>query len=124
MRILVVDDHEAFGEALEHLIAATPNFVMVGRVSSGEEAVEAMERLSPQFILMDVVMPGMGGIAAARTIMSRHPEVGILLISLEDPAGYLDPEDRSDRLACRRKQALSAHELAVVWDGLNTCRDA
>jgi DNA-binding NarL/FixJ family response regulator len=64
---------------------------------------------------MDVIMPGIGGIEAARTMVEQDPEVAILLISVEDPAGYLDERDRSDRIACLRKQALSTDELSLVW---------
>lgn len=119
VRILAVDDHPAVREALRDLIAATPEFVLVGLASSGEEALRDVARLSPQLVVMDVVMPGIGGIEAARTIVSNYPGVSILLISVDDPSGYLEEEERSDRIACLRKQALSTDELSVVWGILN-----
>ena len=119
VRVLAVDDHQAFREALEDLVAAAPDFVLVGQASSGEDAVRDVERLSPQLVVMDVRMPGMGGIAAARMIRRRFPEVAILLISVDDPAHHLKPEDRSGRIACLEKRALSANELSFAWGTLS-----
>jgi two-component system, NarL family, nitrate/nitrite response regulator NarL len=116
---LAVDDHPGFLEALEDLIAASPDFVLVGEALSGEDAVRDAERLSPQLILMDVVMPGMGGIAAARAILSHSSDVGILLISVEDPVGYLGDEDLGRGVACLRKQDLSPSELKHAWELLH-----
>ena len=122
VRVLAVDDHQAFREALEDLVAAAPDFVLVGQASSGEEAVRDVERLAPQFVVMDVAMPGMGGIAAARMILRRFPEVVILLISVDDPTPRLSPEDRSERIACLDKRALSANELSFAWGTLSNRR--
>jgi two-component system, NarL family, nitrate/nitrite response regulator NarL len=119
VRILAVDDHPAVREALRDLVLAAPDFVLVGLACSGEEALRDVARLSPQLVVMDVLMPGIGGIEAARTMVSRDPGVAVLLISVDDPSGYLDEQDRSYRIACLRKQALSTHELSLVWDVLN-----
>jgi DNA-binding NarL/FixJ family response regulator len=114
--ILAVDDYSPFREALEDLIAAAPGFVLVGEASSGEEAVLAVERLSPQLVLMDVVMPGMGGIAAARAIMSEHPSIVVMLMSVDDPSLYPGASELGDAVACARKQDLRPHELRRVWE--------
>jgi len=66
--VLVVDDHHAFRQVLRDLIAAAPGFVLVGQASSSEEAIRLAECLRPKFVFMDVVMPGMGEIAAAHAI--------------------------------------------------------
>jgi DNA-binding NarL/FixJ family response regulator len=116
VRILAVDDHKAFLEALRDLIAAMPGFVLVGQASSGEEAVRAVEELSPQLVVMDVVMPGMGGIAAARLILTRFPSVVVVLISVDDPALYPGASDLGSAVACERKQDLRPSELRRVWE--------
>ena len=119
VRILAVDDHPVVRAALRDLIVATPHFVLVGLACSGEEALRDLARLSPQLVVMDVIMPGIGGIEAARMMVSTDPEVAILLISVEDPSAYLDECDRCDRIACLRKQALSTDELSLVWNALS-----
>src|SRR5262249_51831070 len=75
VRTLVVDDQEAFRDALRHLIGAAPGFTLVGEACSGEDAIVAVEDLAPSLVLMDVRMPGIGGIQAARSIAERHPEL-------------------------------------------------
>lgn len=117
--ILAVDDHLAVREALRDLIAAAPEFVLVGLAASGEEALRDVARLSPQLVVMDVVMPGIGGIQAARTMVRTYPGLAILLISVDDPSPYLHEEDRSARIACLRKQALSTSELSLAWGVLS-----
>jgi DNA-binding NarL/FixJ family response regulator len=116
VRVLAVDDHEPFREALRDLIAAAPGFDLVGQASSGEEALDAVERLSPQVVLMDVVMPGMGGIAAARTIVSEHPDVVVMLISVDDPALHPGVTALGATVACARKQDLRPSQLRQVWE--------
>lgn len=119
VRILAVDDHPVVREALRDLISAAPDFELVGLAASGEEALRDVARLAPQLVVMDVVMPGIGGIEAARKMVSTYPGVAVLLISVDDPSGYLDEKDRSPRIACLRKQALSTNELSLVWEVLN-----
>lgn len=115
IRVLAVDDHKAFREALRDLVAAMPGFVLVGQASSGEEAARVAERLSPQLVLMDVAMPGMGGVAAARAILRRHPDTVVLLISIDDPAGHLEGEDLGRAVICARKQDLRPRWLMRAW---------
>jgi CheY-like chemotaxis protein len=116
VRILAVDDHRAFREALRDLIAAAPGFVLVGQASSGEEALRVVESLSPELVFMDVVMPGMGGIAATRAILSRRPEVVVVLISVDDPALYPGASALGDGVLCVRKQDLRPQQLRQLWD--------
>ena len=118
MRVLIVDDHQAFREALRDLVAAAPGFGLVGHASSGEEALREFTRLSPELVLMDVVMPGMGGIAAARAIVRSHADVAILLLSVDDPTGQLGGEPLGEGVAFLRKQRLSPDELRRIWERL------
>lgn len=114
--ILAVDDHSPFREALRDLIEAAPGFVLVGQASSGEDAVLAVERLSPQLVLMDVVMPGMGGIAAARAIVTNYPGVVVILMSVDDPAVYPGATELGAAVACARKQDFRPNQLRQIWE--------
>ena len=114
--VLVVDDQEPFREALRHVIACAGGFALVGEATSGEEATAAVAALSPQLVLMDMVMPGMGGIAAARLILARRPPPVVALISVDDPS--LDPRALAlgDRVVCVRKQDLLPARLTELWE--------
>jgi chemotaxis response regulator CheB len=116
VRVLAVDDHPRFREALGDLVASVPGFVLVGQASSGEEALLAVERLSPHVVLMDVVMPGIGGIAAARVIVSEHPDVAVMLISIDDPALNPATTELGKTVAFARKQDLCPSRLRQVWE--------
>jgi CheY-like chemotaxis protein len=113
---LTVDDHATFREVLRELVAAASGLVLVGEACSGEEAVRAVDRLSPRLVLMDIVMPGMGGIVATRTIVSRHPEVVVVLISVDEPALHPGATALGRTVALARKQDLRPGGLRQLWE--------
>jgi len=118
--VLIVDDHEVFRDALQELIAAAPGFVLVGEACSGEESLRAIELLSPQLVLMDVTMPGMGGIAATRAILNRYPDIVVVLISVDDPSLHPGAGDLEGAVTCARKQDLRPNQLSQVWETLHS----
>lgn len=117
VRILVVDDQETFREAMGDLVAATPGFTLAGEAPSGEDGIAAVDALSPQLVLMDVRMPGMGGLEATRTLAALHPEVVVVLISVHGPEEL--PQDMVDgcgAAAFARKQTLRPRLLVELWE--------
>jgi len=80
--VLVVDDQEVFRGVLRDLVIATPGLELVGEAASGEAALEAVDALSPQMVIMDKRMPGMGGIEASRLVTARDPDLVVLLFSV------------------------------------------
>ncbi|MER2552232.1 MAG: response regulator transcription factor [Thauera sp.] len=86
IHILLVDDHPLFREGVAHSLAATDDFVVVGEAGSGEEALSLAAALQPDMVLLDVSMPGMGGIAAAGRLSAGLPGVRIMMLTVaEDP---------------------------------------
>jgi DNA-binding NarL/FixJ family response regulator len=114
--IFTVDDHEAFRDVLRDLIAAAPGFRLVGEACCGEEATRAVDQLSPQLVLMDVKMPGIGGTAAARHIVNRHPDVAVVLISLDDLSLHPEVVALGNAVAFARKQDLRPQKLTELWE--------
>lgn len=111
--VLVVDDQAPFRDVARDIVLATPGMELVGAAASGEEAIAAVEALSPRLVIMDKRMPGMGGIEAARTIGTRFPEVVVVLVSVEEPAaGALEA---SGAAAFLHKRELSPQVLARLW---------
>lgn len=90
VRVLIVDDQPTFHDGMRALLAAIDGYDCVGSASSGEDAVEQTERLRPDLVLMDVRMPGIGGIEAARQIAARGLPALVMLIT----AGDLPPDRR------------------------------
>src|SRR2546423_2727284 len=82
--VLIVDDHDYFRDVLRELVTATPGFAVAAEAASGEEALDATGALSPDLVLMDVRMPGLSGIDAARALIARFPDVLVLLVSAQE----------------------------------------
>lgn len=79
VRVLVVDDSSPFREATRALIQGTAGFEWIGDANCGEDGIELTARLEPDLVLMDVRMPGIGGIEAARRI-GRHTARSIVVL--------------------------------------------
>jgi pilus assembly protein CpaE len=117
--VLVVDDQAPFRAAMKAVLKRTAEFELVGEATNGSEAVALEQTLSPALILMDINMPEMNGIEATRTIVSRHPEVVVILCSTYD-AGDLPPEvATSGARAYLNKEHLGADALRRLWESRN-----
>src|SRR5512143_3879506 len=86
-RVLLVDDHNIVRLGLMTLINDQPNMEVVGEAGTAGEAVRAVERLRPDVVLMDIRMPGEGGIEAARAIATRFPQTKVVMLT-----SYADDE--------------------------------
>jgi DNA-binding NarL/FixJ family response regulator len=83
LRVLVADDSAVYRRAAADVVAATPGFLLVGAVSSGEEAVAMTLAGEIDIVLIDARMPGIGGIEAARLICAAQPETEVTLLTAE-----------------------------------------
>jgi len=81
IRVLVVDDDPNFIEAAKAMLAADQRLEVVGGAGNGEEAVAQAAALHPEVVAMDVVMPGLDGLEAARMIRRSQPECRVVLVS-------------------------------------------
>lgn len=84
IRILVVDDHPLFRHGLAGLLATIDDMVVVGEAEDGESAVAQAARLSPDVVLLDLGLPGMPGLEAARRITALQPAPAVLVITMAD----------------------------------------
>lgn len=101
IRVLVVDDHDLVRTGITRMLADIDGLQVVGEACTGEEALLKVRELKPDVVLMDVKMPGIGGLEATRKLMRSHPDIKVVAVTVceEDPfptrllqagaAGYL-----------------------------------
>ena len=89
IRVILADDHALVREGTRRLLEAESDVEVVAEAASGEEAVEAVQRLHPDIAIIDIAMPGIGGIQATREIKTSCPETAILILSAYDDEPYL-----------------------------------
>ncbi len=82
---MVVDDSAAFRSAVHDLADSTDCLELVAEAESGEQALDRYDGVSPDVVLMDVRMPGVGGIEATRQLIARHPSSRVILVSTDAP---------------------------------------
>ena len=111
IRVLVVDDSLPFREATRDLIEGTPGFEWIGDANCGEDGVEQAARLAPDLVLMDVRMPGIGGVEAARRISAGCEPSIVILITSTDIAIDLAGDAAAEILPKRRLNGASLRRL-------------
>ena len=114
--VLIVDDQAPFRTSARTVVGFTDGFEVVGEAETGEAAVEQVEALKPKLVLMDINMPGMGGIAATRKITTEHPDVRVVLLSTYD-ADDLPADARTCGAAGYvHKEQFGPDVLTTLWE--------
>ncbi|MFN3883642.1 MAG: response regulator [Rhodocyclaceae bacterium] len=113
IRILVADDHPLFREGAVASLTAGGDFAVVGQAGSGEEAVALADELQPDMVLLDISMPGLGGIEAARQIAARHPQMRIMMLTVSNDAENLLAALKAGAHGYVLK-GVAAHELRAI----------
>jgi len=105
MRVLIADEHVTFREFLKSFLSRIPEFQVAGEASDGLEAVELVARLKPDLVLMDIEMPRMDGLEAARQIKAHHNATTVFLLSAVADDAHRQAADRSGADAFLPKSA-------------------
>jgi len=89
IRILLADDHGIVRQGTRSLLEKEPDLQVVGEAEDGRSAVEMTQSLQPNVVVMDIAMPHLNGLDAAAQIGRRHPEVGVIILSMHEEEDYL-----------------------------------
>ena len=113
IRVLVVDDHPIVRDGVCSLLGLTPDIEVVGEAANGAEALEVVNKLMPDVVLMDTAMPIMGGLEATRRICKEFPTIRVLAFTQYDDKEYVFPVIESGACGFISKTAAIA-ELALA----------
>jgi len=118
VRVLIVDDQETYRRAMGAVVDATDGFVVVGSATTGEESLTAAAELRPDLVLMDINLPGIDGIEAAKRLSARPDGPVVVLLSTYDE----DQFELSDcgATAYVAKAAFGPDRLSEAWAGRAT----
>ena len=114
-RLLAVDDQSAFLALLRDVVRETDWLRVVGEAETGERAIELARQLQPDIVLIDVRMPGIGGIAAATQIKQSRPSTVVVLISATHPDELSEEGDQCGADAVLWKSELQPKVLDEIW---------
>ena len=87
--IVLADDHRIVRQGLRALLAAEENFKVIGEADDGREALELVRRLTPDVLVLDLMMPGLNGLEVARQLHRQTPKVAIVVLSMYDDEGFV-----------------------------------
>ena len=89
LRYYLVDDHAIMREGLKHILTAVPGNIVIGEAGDGGVAIEEIDRLKPDIILLDISLPTVSGIEITRKVRKYHPDIKIIILSRHDNEEYL-----------------------------------
>lgn len=125
IKILLVDDHTVVREGLRTMLSGEPDIEVVAEAATGEEALQKVEELKPQVVLMDIRMPGMSGTEATRLIKREWPATSVIMVTMYDSEMYVVEAIRTGAAGYLTKDAsreLLCHSVRTVVDGGNIVR--
>lgn len=122
VRVLIVDDQVPFRRAAQAVVESTDDFVVVGAVETAEAALDVVDELGPELILMDINLPGIDGVEASNRLRRSHPRVVVILLSSYDEAEFADLTVQCGAAAYVPKSLLGPDRLAEVWTAVTGSR--
>ena len=126
LRLVLADDHEVTRTGFVSLLAGLAQFEVVGQASDGLQAVELCEQLLPDIVILDIRMPGLNGLGAARLLQERLPAVKVVMFTMDDSPEYLEAAMNAGAVGYLLKDASRAEviqalqKVGVGGEALNT----
>jgi DNA-binding NarL/FixJ family response regulator len=129
-RLLIADDHEVTRAGFISLLAGHPEFDVVGQACDGQQALELCERLKPDIAILDVRMPLLNGLGAARLLHQRMPELKVVMFTMDDSPDHLEAAIAAGAVGYLLKDASrdevinGLRQVAAGEDALNSAMSA
>jgi DNA-binding NarL/FixJ family response regulator len=114
IRVLIADDHRLFAEALEAILAGDDRISVVATAADGKEAVRLTQELQPDVVLMDISMPVMDGIAAARAIRDDDADACILMLTGSNSRSDVDRARKAGAAGYVTKDRIAAELIDAI----------
>jgi DNA-binding NarL/FixJ family response regulator len=120
VRVLIVDDHRMFAEALEVILASDGRIEIAGHAGTGEEAIDVARRERPDVVLMDIAMPGMDGLEATRRIADEVPGTAILMLTGSNSRIDVDDARQAGAVGYVTKDRIAAELVGAILEVAKT----
>jgi DNA-binding NarL/FixJ family response regulator len=118
IRIVLADDHRVVREGFRALLAAEKDLEIVGETGDGLEALRLVERLKPDLILVDLMMPGLGGLEVARQVAQREPATRVVVLSMHSNEAYVVQALKNGAVGYVLKDASSTELVRAVREAV------
>jgi len=120
IRVLIADDHALFRQGVRRLLETADDLEIVGEAESGEQTIELVEQLAPDIVLLDVAMPNLSGLEAARVIKTMSPRTGVIMLTVHADEEYLFEAIKAGAMGYLLKDATPdelMNAIRVVYQG-------
>ncbi|MCI0708055.1 MAG: response regulator transcription factor [Ignavibacteriae bacterium] len=114
LRILLADDHAGFRRTVSEFLARLPDINVVGEAADGREAVEQVEKLHPDMVLIDISMPNQNGLEATRIIKERWPATRVVIATTHDSPFYRNKANEAHADGYILKSSLKPDLVAAI----------
>jgi DNA-binding NarL/FixJ family response regulator len=113
-KVLLVDDHAILREGIRMVLDAQKGMTVVGEAEDGRQALEMVESLSPDVVVMDIAMPNMNGAEATRQIKRRFPRTRVVILTMHENQQYLTQIVNAGATACVLKRSAGTELVTAV----------
>jgi DNA-binding NarL/FixJ family response regulator len=114
IKVLVVDDHAILREGIRALLSLYPDIEVVGEAGDGLEAIAKVRQLAPDIVLMDIAMPGLGGLEATLEIHKQNPGSRVVILTQHDDSEYIFPILKAGASGYVLKKAVGTELVAAI----------